>query len=195
MSLVDLRRVNLVTEEDVLDFIELMVRKLPKAQDIIKKQRMSIISLQNQLNFERSKNRNGDVAQYQDENASVLDRMASSPVKPAGPDRLEQLRNAQTPASPEDIKPISSVIAQAAGPGQIGQLNVPTADPTLPPVNSTPPEVEQELVIIDEPTEPTENTETEEAIKARDARPVETAAQEADVPTAPAPVKKSLKKK
>lgn len=221
---IDLRKYNITNEADLLEFLELIIKKLPKAMEVIKKQRMTIISQNNQLQFER--NKNGTIAtnlNAVDDSSSVLERMTNPrPAAPAGPDRLAQMRAANT----EDVTPLGATLAHAgvmqpSSPGEIGQLQVENIAPTLPldtpapaldgqlPLEEVADEAagsKSELASNSDNESEMEETIDEQAIAPEDETPESTPVQgsgaqedpaptQAQVPTVTSPVKKSVKKK
>lgn len=108
MNVIDLRKYNVKTLEDAVQFLELFESKIPQIKSVIKKQKLEVASLNNRINAARSQQRQEAVKP----NASVLD-VVTGKDKVETPDqeqaRIEQLR-------------------KAVG-GDIGQLKVEDVDP------------------------------------------------------------------
>lgn len=142
-QLYDLRKINIKNEEDVLDFIELIVTKAPQIVNVLKDAKLKRISLANRL--EHANRTQPDAPQVVDKNASVLDQLtgkkgAAFPTKTEAQKRLEQMKAAgSTPAAePAPAAPANDLPPAPVQPGEIGQLNVPTIDPKVPDTTASP---------------------------------------------------------
>lgn len=159
-NIIDLRKHQLRTEEDVVEFFKFVEARIPQALKIMKDQHLKIASLQNNVRHYRDK----QPAEYSpnvDSNVSVLDRLTNAPVAPAvskGATRLQEMKNAQgtgTPATTAGpiVEPPTLPEPQTApelppppvAPGEIGSLNVqniqahpPTNEPVPPPAPDEP---------------------------------------------------------
>jgi hypothetical protein len=141
--IIDLRKINIKTPDEALEFLELFVSKAPQIASVLKDQEFKRISLKNRLDHALSNQQRPATSQVVDENASVLDRMQGrhrAPVATAEQDRLAQLKavqnNTTAPAStPENTAEDTAgdgLPPQPVAPGEIGQLNVPTVDGHAP---------------------------------------------------------------
>lgn len=153
---IDLRKYNIRTEADAIEFLELIVSKAPQLVQFMKNQKLKNASLQARLD-------NAAPAQpqntYANEDASVLDRMtgaagrtvASSPAQ----SRIEQMKSAQTqtpPAAPAPTStPDDNLPPAPVAPGEIGQLNIPNVDAKVPQVTDPPavPQTDEEKQLAD----------------------------------------------
>lgn len=152
MGNVDLRKINLRTEEDVQEFLEVVVRVAPQLVKFIKDQKLKRVSLQNQVQHLRNNPVQPDSHEVLDDDASVLKRITGQnrgPVKSKEDTRLEQMKAAaqSNPKPAEkavDTGDNSSDLPPApVAPGEIGQLNVPEIDGHAPDAKAQ--AAEQEL--------------------------------------------------
>lgn len=148
--IIDLRKINIKTPDEALEFLELFVSKAPQIASVLKDQEFKRISLKNRLDHALSNQQRPATSQVIDENASVLDRMQGkhrAPIATAEQGRLAQLKAAQnnttapvsTPENTAEDTEDSELPPQPVAPGEIGQLNVPTVDGHAPTETEAPP--------------------------------------------------------
>lgn len=134
---VDLRKLHIKTEDDALEFLDIIESKLPQLKQVFKNSRMEKQSLVNRLRFAQEQGAKApEQVTVADPNASVSERLTGpAPTVNKAEDRLAQLRN-------------------AVQPGEIGQLNVPVEQTRVPedntrgassPEESTPDVAEEEV--------------------------------------------------
>lgn len=147
--LIDLRKINIKTTEDALEFLELFVTKAPQIASVLKDQKFKQISLKNRLDHALTTQAQPQTSQVIDESASVLDRMQGrhrGPVPTAEQGRIAQLKAAaqsstEAPATPPPAAPDTEedeLPPAPVAPGQIGQLNVPTVAGKAPEPTTAP---------------------------------------------------------
>lgn len=146
-DIIDLRKYNLRDEDDAIEFLNVIVAKMPQLVKIMKDQKFKNISLQNRL--EHANNQLTDLRGSQpviDPDASVLDRMTGKHKQVAQPQsqsRLEQMKAAQGTqvTTADSVPPVDEVVETAdkselppapTAPGEIGNLNLAPVDPIAP---------------------------------------------------------------
>lgn len=134
-QLIDLRKYNIRTEEDAMEFLELFVAKAPQLVKFIKDQKFKRVSLENRLTHAQSSRALPDAGFVIDDDSSVLDRLTGAGQKPdPAASRLAQLRAAQASEAEvieeivDDVqKPLQAneIPPAPVAPGDIGRLNIP----------------------------------------------------------------------
>lgn len=150
----DLRKLNLRTEEDVQEFLEVIVRLAPQLVSFLKAQKLKRVSLQNQIQHLKDNPVQAPTTEVIDQDASVLQRMGGkhkAPAKSAEQSRLEQMKAAgAAPAAKPANKPVETVDElppAPVAPGEIGHLNVPEVGGHAPDAKKQ--EAEQPLAPAD----------------------------------------------
>jgi hypothetical protein len=145
-SLIDLRKHNIKTEDDALEFLELFVSKAPQIAQVLKGQRLKRASLQARLDNAVTQVSNQSNVEFNNPDEGVLGRLTGrgqKPVATPAQSRLDQLKAAKT-AAPAVKKPVKRAVVEdalppaPAAPGEIGQLNVPTVGGKVPDVTAAP---------------------------------------------------------
>lgn len=160
-DILDLRKYNIKTEDDALQFVGLMISKLPQIEKVLKANRMKLASAESRANFAEGKESELDQgAAVQDEH-SIGERITGQvvpKVSNVAQNRVAQLKAAAAqPAHRLDkkIAPVAdgepTIVTEdedeglnlpdssaPAGPGQIGRLDLGVQQPPvvpLPPAN------------------------------------------------------------
>lgn len=148
---IDLRKHNITSEEDAIEFLELFEAKVPQLIDFMRRMKFKRVSLQNRLIHANSTQQ---AVAEPGTDASVLDRMTgvadNKPATDPAQSRLEQLRAAQNAPTPDNATSTTQndpnnatptaddELPPPPAPGEIGQLHLPIVDPKAPDGEQTP---------------------------------------------------------
>lgn len=168
MPIYDLRKYNIKTMEEALEFLSLIRERIPQIESVFRKQRLKEAALKNRLNNVRPQE---TVTTEAPKSESIIERM-NRPVAAPTETRLEQLKAASQPDKSAEISKAAKEFRatgkfEAPAPGEIGHLELPgeqeRLESDLPDVTVEPPVEETtpvEEVAEEAPVETVEEPET-----------------------------------
>lgn len=137
--MIDLRKYNIKTLQDAVEFLDLFEARIPQIKKIVKSQSLKVASLENRLRHAERPIIQQAAPQPATTSGSITGK---DKVSNAVNERLEQLRSAaEQEAINERIKKAAAEVRTGKQPsaGDIGQLNVPDIEPTPPKDVPAPP--------------------------------------------------------
>lgn len=164
MSIYDLRKHNIKTEQDALEFLQLVEARIPQITKVLKRNKLKEASLTNKLRAEKSKNYEL-AAPSVAEGASVLDQLTGKAItENKEVSRIEQLRQVADPS--EKVKEAAKELRET------GRIKLPETneaanikDITLEEVNpSEPIEAPAPEVKVDKKEDGPKNTTVSEVL-------------------------------